>query len=289
MFGTCTVPVNNWTADLHLFCKVVALASLNILSVLRIRDVYAGSDYFHPGSRTQSWHWQDPGSGSASKNLIIFNPENLKLGGQKLQTLMRIWKVSLRHMKYEIVYFRFYCGTVLVCIKYAIGFSVFYMSESRQPRNGKNLRIRIRGTTKIKNSDRSWRTRISGSWDELPRPQEEQANRVTSCIHITRIILRVIRRKLLCKKCEHIPGSHLPETEGETRGPHGSRTTHIRRNCFRRPGFPPPPPHLSYTGSFSLQSVKNLRKPKIFSARQHCDLTLRSALTGLVIVHLHIF
>jgi hypothetical protein len=32
--------------------------------VLRIRDVYPGSDFFHPGSRIQSW--QDPGSASKS-------------------------------------------------------------------------------------------------------------------------------------------------------------------------------------------------------------------------------
>jgi hypothetical protein len=119
------------------------------------------------------------------------------------------------------------------------------------------------------------------------RDPEEQANRVTSCMHITRITLRDIRRELLCKMCEHIPGSHLPETEGETRGPHGSRTRHIRRNCFRRTG--PPPPHLGYYRViFIAKREKSAKTENIFGSAT-LDLTMRSALTGLVIVGLHRF
>ncbi len=44
-------------------------------AVLRIRDVYPGSDFFHSGSWIQGW--QDPGSGSATKNFSIFNAKNL--------------------------------------------------------------------------------------------------------------------------------------------------------------------------------------------------------------------
>jgi len=42
--------------------------------VLRIQDVYPGSEFVHPGSRVKKF--PDPGSGSASKNLSIFNPKN---------------------------------------------------------------------------------------------------------------------------------------------------------------------------------------------------------------------
>jgi hypothetical protein len=38
----------------------------------RIQD--SGSEFFHPGSRVKEI--PDPGSGSASKNLSIFNPKN---------------------------------------------------------------------------------------------------------------------------------------------------------------------------------------------------------------------
>ncbi len=38
---------------------------------LRIRDVYPRSEVFHPWSRVR----KDPGSGSAAKNLSIFNPK----------------------------------------------------------------------------------------------------------------------------------------------------------------------------------------------------------------------
>jgi hypothetical protein len=43
-------------------------------AVLRIRDVCPGCECFHSGSRIQGQ--KDPGSGSASKNLNIFNPKN---------------------------------------------------------------------------------------------------------------------------------------------------------------------------------------------------------------------
>jgi hypothetical protein len=39
--------------------------------VLRIRDVYPGSKFFHPGSRVT----KIPDPGSASKNLSVFNPK----------------------------------------------------------------------------------------------------------------------------------------------------------------------------------------------------------------------
>jgi hypothetical protein len=42
------------------------------ISVLRIRDVYPGSDFFP--SRIQGW--QDPGAGSASKNLCILTQKS---------------------------------------------------------------------------------------------------------------------------------------------------------------------------------------------------------------------
>jgi hypothetical protein len=51
-----------------------AYISTPFLSVLRIRDVYTRSEVFHPGSRFKKI--PDPGSGSASKNLSIFNPKN---------------------------------------------------------------------------------------------------------------------------------------------------------------------------------------------------------------------
>ncbi len=42
--------------------------------VLRIQDVYPGSEYFHPGSWVKKI--PDPESGSASKNLCVFKPKN---------------------------------------------------------------------------------------------------------------------------------------------------------------------------------------------------------------------
>jgi hypothetical protein len=39
------------------------------IPVMRIRDVYPGSEFFHPGSRVKKF----PDPGSASKNLSIFN------------------------------------------------------------------------------------------------------------------------------------------------------------------------------------------------------------------------
>ncbi len=45
-----------------------------ISAVVRIRDFYPGSEFFHPGSRVKKI--PDPGSGSASKNLSIFKPKN---------------------------------------------------------------------------------------------------------------------------------------------------------------------------------------------------------------------
>ncbi len=43
-------------------------------AVLRIREVYPGFEFFQPGSRDKKI--PDSGSGSASKNLGIFNPKN---------------------------------------------------------------------------------------------------------------------------------------------------------------------------------------------------------------------
>jgi hypothetical protein len=52
-------------------------------AVLRIRDVYPGSDFSiqDPGSRDKKI--PDPGSGSASKNLSIFNTKKLFLSSRK--------------------------------------------------------------------------------------------------------------------------------------------------------------------------------------------------------------
>jgi hypothetical protein len=47
-----------------------------LLAVLRIRDVYPGSDFFHPGS--------------ASKNLSILTPGKLKNGFQALEYMIRV-------------------------------------------------------------------------------------------------------------------------------------------------------------------------------------------------------
>jgi hypothetical protein len=44
---------------------------------MRIRNVYPGSEFFHPGSRVQGQKKApDPGSGSATKSFIIFYPIN---------------------------------------------------------------------------------------------------------------------------------------------------------------------------------------------------------------------
>jgi hypothetical protein len=43
-------------------------------AVLRIRDVYPGSEIIYPGSKVKKI--SDPASGSALKNLCIFNPKN---------------------------------------------------------------------------------------------------------------------------------------------------------------------------------------------------------------------
>jgi hypothetical protein len=40
--------------------------------VLRIKDVYPGSGFFHPGS----WVRKAPDAGFAANNLCIFNPKN---------------------------------------------------------------------------------------------------------------------------------------------------------------------------------------------------------------------
>jgi hypothetical protein len=53
--------------------KVPYVESRIIQVVLRIRDVYPGSEFFHPGSRIKKIPVS--GSGSASKNLSIFNPK----------------------------------------------------------------------------------------------------------------------------------------------------------------------------------------------------------------------
>ncbi len=45
--------------------------------MLRIRDVYPGSEFFHPGSRVKKA--SDPGSGSAAKNLSTLMPIKLLL------------------------------------------------------------------------------------------------------------------------------------------------------------------------------------------------------------------
>jgi hypothetical protein len=51
-----------------LFCVTVTYAA-----VLRIRDVYPGSEFFRHGSRI--YRQKDSGPGSASKSLSIFNPK----------------------------------------------------------------------------------------------------------------------------------------------------------------------------------------------------------------------
>jgi hypothetical protein len=48
-------------------------------SVLRIRDVYPGYEFFHPGSQVKNI----PDPGSASKNLSIYNPKKLFLSSRK--------------------------------------------------------------------------------------------------------------------------------------------------------------------------------------------------------------
>jgi hypothetical protein len=45
-------------------------------TVWRIRDVYPGSDFFHPGSRIRTVSIPDPGS--SSKNLSILTPKKTK-------------------------------------------------------------------------------------------------------------------------------------------------------------------------------------------------------------------
>ncbi len=73
---TLTAVRNDLTISLILSQRWVNAA------VLRIREVYPdpGFDFFHPGSRLQGW--QDPGPGSASKNLSNFNPKtNTKFQG----------------------------------------------------------------------------------------------------------------------------------------------------------------------------------------------------------------
>jgi hypothetical protein len=50
--------------------------------VLRIRDVYSGSEFFHPGSRVKKI--SDPGSESASKN---FRPKTVSKLSEKLSGL----------------------------------------------------------------------------------------------------------------------------------------------------------------------------------------------------------
>jgi hypothetical protein len=47
---------------------------IQFVTVLRIRDVYPGSEFFHPGSRVKKA--SDPGYATATKNLSIFNPNN---------------------------------------------------------------------------------------------------------------------------------------------------------------------------------------------------------------------
>jgi hypothetical protein len=51
-------------------------------SLLRIPDVYPGSEFFHPGSQVKKI--PDPGSGSASKNLSIFNSKNCFLSPRNM-------------------------------------------------------------------------------------------------------------------------------------------------------------------------------------------------------------
>ncbi len=56
------------------YCTSVQLCQgfIQCVTVLRIRVVYPGSEFFHPGSRIKGA--SDPGS--AAKNLSIFNPNN---------------------------------------------------------------------------------------------------------------------------------------------------------------------------------------------------------------------
>jgi hypothetical protein len=69
---------------------VIPVLSNRILTVLRIGDVYPGSELFPPRSRVKKA--PDLGSGSSTKNLSIFNPQKLLLSSWKYDTgcLIRI-------------------------------------------------------------------------------------------------------------------------------------------------------------------------------------------------------
>jgi hypothetical protein len=56
------------------FLLIILLSLLICEPLLRIRDVYPGSEFFYPGSGVKKI--PDPGSGSASKNLKYFQPKN---------------------------------------------------------------------------------------------------------------------------------------------------------------------------------------------------------------------
>jgi hypothetical protein len=64
----------------------------NAYAMSLIRDVYPGSEFFHPRSRIE----KVPDPGSTAKNLSIFNPKILKLNSRKkdLGYLSWIWNFS---------------------------------------------------------------------------------------------------------------------------------------------------------------------------------------------------
>ncbi len=114
-------------------------------SVLRIRDVYTGSRIRIFPSRMQGQ--KDPGSGSASKNLSIFNPKKLFLSYRKnyLGCSSRIWFFSpsrtQRSKKHRILDPRSGYATLLL----------FHLS-SRKNYLGCSSRIRIFSLSRIQRS-----------------------------------------------------------------------------------------------------------------------------------------
>ncbi len=58
---------------------------MSLISVLRVRDVYPGSEFSIPDPESRVKKILYPGSGSASKNSSIFNPKNCFLALGKIE------------------------------------------------------------------------------------------------------------------------------------------------------------------------------------------------------------
>jgi hypothetical protein len=72
------------------FLDFVSFLWVTFAIELRIRDVYPGSEVFHPWSRVG----KDPGSGSALKNLSIFDPKNFNYA---LEIMIRDGHLDFSH------------------------------------------------------------------------------------------------------------------------------------------------------------------------------------------------